>query len=45
LLSTDVAAGRATKALLSQATGNTLDQQALAERTAQAKLLRARVPD
>jgi enoyl-CoA hydratase/carnithine racemase len=45
LLSTDVAAARATKALLAQATGNTLDQQALAERTAQARLLRARVPE
>jgi enoyl-CoA hydratase/carnithine racemase len=43
LLSTDAAAARATKALLAQAAGNTLEQQAAAERTAQARLLRARV--
>ena len=42
LLSTDAAAARATKALLQQATANTLEQQAAAERGAQAKLLRAR---
>jgi enoyl-CoA hydratase/carnithine racemase len=42
LLSTDAAAARATKALLAQAAGNTLDQQAAAERAAQAKLLAAR---
>lgn len=42
LLSTDAAAARATKALLSQAAGNTLEQQAAAERTAQARLLRSR---
>jgi len=43
LLSTDVAAARATKALLAQAAGNTLEQQAAAERAAQAKLLAAKV--
>lgn len=43
LLSTDVAAARATKALLAQAAGNTLEQQAAAERAAQAKLLTAKV--
>ena len=42
LLSTDAAAARATKALLGQAAGNTLEQQAAAERTAQAALLAAR---
>jgi enoyl-CoA hydratase/carnithine racemase len=42
LLSTDAAAARATKALLSAAPGNTLEQQAAAERAAQAMLLRAR---
>jgi enoyl-CoA hydratase/carnithine racemase len=42
LLSTDAAAARATKALLAQAAGNTLEQQAAAERAAQARLLRAR---
>ena len=36
LLSTDAAAARATKALLTQAPGNTLEQQAAAERAAQA---------
>ena len=42
LLSTDAAAARATKALLTQAPGNTLVQQAAAERAAQARLLAAR---
>jgi enoyl-CoA hydratase/carnithine racemase len=42
LLSTDMAAARATKALLAQAGRNTLEQQAAAERAAQAKLLAAR---
>ena len=42
LLSTDAAAARATKALLAQAAGNTLEQQAAAERAAQAELLAAR---
>lgn len=42
LLSTDAAASRATKALLAQASGNTLEQQAAAERAAQAVLLAAR---
>jgi enoyl-CoA hydratase/carnithine racemase len=42
LLSTDAAAARATKALLALAPGNTLEQQAAAERAAQARLLRAR---
>jgi enoyl-CoA hydratase/carnithine racemase len=42
LLSTDAAAARATKALLAQAHGNTLEQQAAAERSAQAALLAAR---
>jgi len=42
LLSTDAAAARATKALLAQAGGNTLEQQAAAERAAQAKLLAAK---
>jgi enoyl-CoA hydratase/carnithine racemase len=42
LLSTDPAAARATKALLATASGNTLEQQAAAERAAQSKLLRAR---
>ena len=36
LLSTDAAAARATKALLQAAPGNTLEQQAAAERAAQA---------
>jgi enoyl-CoA hydratase/carnithine racemase len=44
LLSTDAAAARATKALLAQASGNTLEQQAAAERAAQARLLAARPP-
>ncbi len=43
LLATDAAAARATKQLLSQAAGNTLEQQAAAERQAQAALLRARL--
>jgi enoyl-CoA hydratase/carnithine racemase len=43
LLATDAAAGRATKKLLAQAAGNTLEQQAAAERQAQATLLRARL--
>jgi enoyl-CoA hydratase/carnithine racemase len=42
LLATDAAAARATKALLAQAAGNTLDQQAAAERAAQARLLATR---
>ncbi len=42
LLSTDAAAARATKALLATAQGNTLAQQAAAERAAQARLLQAR---
>jgi enoyl-CoA hydratase/carnithine racemase len=42
LLSTDAAAARATKALLAQAPGNTLAEQAAAERAAQARLLQAR---
>jgi hypothetical protein len=42
LLSVDADAARATKALLAQAAGNTLDQQAAAERQAQAALLRNR---
>ncbi len=41
LLSTDPAAARATKALLIQAAGNTLAQQAAAERQAQEPLMRA----
>lgn len=44
LLGTDAAASRATKALLVQAAGNTLEVQAAAERRAQAGLLRARQP-
>lgn len=43
LLATDAAAARATKALLAQAPGNTLEQQAAAERRAQAALLRSRM--
>lgn len=42
LLATGAAAARATKALLQQAPGNTLEQQAAAERAAQRRLLRAR---
>jgi enoyl-CoA hydratase/carnithine racemase len=44
LLATDPAAARATKRLLTQATDNTLEQQAEAERKEQAVLLRARLP-
>ncbi len=43
LLSTDAAAARATKALLAAAPGNTLEQQAAAERAAQTALLRAKL--
>jgi len=43
LLSTDAAAARATKALLAAAPGNTLEQQAAAERAAQAALLLAKL--
>ncbi|MGO8959243.1 MAG: enoyl-CoA hydratase/isomerase family protein [Streptosporangiaceae bacterium] len=42
LLSVNADAARATKALLAQAAANTLDQQAAAERLAQASLLRSR---
>jgi enoyl-CoA hydratase/carnithine racemase len=42
LLATDAAAARATKALLALAPGNTLEQQAAAERAAQAALLQSR---
>jgi enoyl-CoA hydratase/carnithine racemase len=42
LLATDVRAARATKALLQQAPGHTLAEQAAAERRAQAELLRGR---
>src|SRR5215472_1794208 len=42
LLSTDAAAARATKELLGQAQSNTLEQQAAAERAAQAALMAAR---
>lgn len=45
LLSTDAAAARATKALLATAPGHTLEQQAAAERAAQARLLGARAAD
>jgi enoyl-CoA hydratase/carnithine racemase len=45
LLATDAAAARATKQLLAQAAGNTLEQQAAAERRAQAALLRSRLAD
>jgi enoyl-CoA hydratase/carnithine racemase len=41
LLATDAAAARATKELLSQASANTLEDQAAAERRAQAALMRA----
>jgi enoyl-CoA hydratase/carnithine racemase len=44
LLATDAAAARATKALLRQAQGHTREQQAAAERRAQAALLRSRLP-
>jgi enoyl-CoA hydratase/carnithine racemase len=43
LLTTDPAAARATKALLMQAPASTLEQQAAAERRAQAALLRDRL--
>ncbi|HUC55798.1 MAG TPA: enoyl-CoA hydratase/isomerase family protein [Streptosporangiaceae bacterium] len=43
LLATDAAAARATKALLAQAAGNTLEQQAAAERRAQRELLLKRI--
>jgi enoyl-CoA hydratase/carnithine racemase len=43
LLATDAAAARATKALLAQAGGNTLEQQAAAERRAQLELLKHRL--
>jgi len=43
LLATDAAAARATKRLLAQAGEHTLEQQAAAERAAQAALLRARL--
>jgi enoyl-CoA hydratase/carnithine racemase len=43
LLATDAAAARATKRLLTQAGAHTLEQQAAAERAAQAALLRARL--
>ncbi len=43
LLSTDAAAARATKALLAQAPGHTLEEQAAAERRAQRELLLARI--
>jgi enoyl-CoA hydratase/carnithine racemase len=43
LLAADPAAARATKELLSQAAGNTLAEQAAAERQAQARLQRARL--
>jgi enoyl-CoA hydratase/carnithine racemase len=44
LTSTEVAAARATKALLATAASNSLEEQAAAERAAQAKLLRGVVP-
>jgi enoyl-CoA hydratase/carnithine racemase len=43
LLATDAAAARATKALLRQAGGNTLEQQAAAERRAQLELVKSRL--
>ena len=43
LLATDAAAARATKALLVQAANNTFEQQAEAERAAQAGLMRSRL--
>jgi enoyl-CoA hydratase/carnithine racemase len=43
LLATDAAAARATKALLRQAGGNTLEQQAAAERQAQLRLIKGRL--
>ncbi len=44
LLAIDPATARATKELLAQAAGNTLDQQAAAERRTQAALVRSRLP-
>ncbi len=44
LLATDAAASRATKELLALATGNSLEEQAKAERSAQRKLLSAKLP-
>jgi enoyl-CoA hydratase/carnithine racemase len=44
LLAVDPATARATKELLAQAAGNTLEQQAAAERRAQTALLRSRLP-
>ena len=44
LLAVDPATARATKELLVQAAGNTVEQQAAAERRAQAALLRSRLP-
>jgi enoyl-CoA hydratase/carnithine racemase len=44
LLAVDPATARATKELLVQAAGNTLQQQAAAERRAQTALLRSRLP-
>ena len=43
LLATDAAAARATKGLLAQAAVNTLEEQAAAERAAQAALMRSRL--
>jgi len=43
LLATDAAAARATKELLSQASANSLEEQAAAERHAQTALMRARL--
>jgi enoyl-CoA hydratase/carnithine racemase len=43
LLTADADAARATKELLTQAQGHTLDQQAAAERSSQAALQRARL--
>jgi enoyl-CoA hydratase/carnithine racemase len=43
LLAVDESAARATKALLAQAPGHTLEQQSAAERAAQAQLLRSRL--
>jgi enoyl-CoA hydratase/carnithine racemase len=43
LLATDAAAARATKALLAQASGHSLEQQAAAERRAQRELLSAKL--
>jgi enoyl-CoA hydratase/carnithine racemase len=45
LLAVDPATARATKELLAQAQRNTLEQQAAAERKAQAALLRSRLRD